>query len=147
MNRLVWIFIFCLCTSSLLGQRYKEKHIKKDLQNLEGFENAFIGFALYDPVKDKMLATHYADKHMTPASNTKLYTFWGTDNWLPETLEAFGWAQNSDSLVFWSTGYPLNLHPDHPDSTLVNFFITILGAILLSSCSTVAPFSRPLSLS
>ena len=74
MNRLVWIFIFCLCASSLLGQRYKEKHIKKDLQNLQGFDNAFIGFALYDPVKDKMLASHYADKHMTPASNTKLIT-------------------------------------------------------------------------
>lgn len=125
MNRFVWIILFCLCVTTLFAQRYKEKHIKRDLQNLEGFENAFIGFALYDPAKDKMLASHYANKHMTPASNTKLYTFWGTDNWLPETLEAFGWAQNSDSLVFWSTGYPLTLHPDHPDSTLVNFLKNI----------------------
>lgn len=121
MNKVLWIIIFCFCATSLVAQRYKEKHIKKDLQNLQGFENAFVGFALYDPGKDAMLASHYVDKHMTPASNTKLFTFWGTDPWLPTQLDAFYWAQNADSLVFWSSGYPLTLHPDHPDSTLIHF--------------------------
>ncbi len=121
MNKFLWIIIFGFCASTLFAQRYKEKHIRKDLQNLEGFENAFVGFALYDPDKNAMLASHYADKHMTPASNTKVFTFWGTDPWLPEQLDAFYWAQNADSLVFWSSGYPLTLHPDHPDSTLIEF--------------------------
>ena len=121
MSRVLWITIFCLCATSLLAQRYKEKHIKKDLQHLEGFENAYVGFALYDPEQDKMLASQFADKYMTPASNTKLFTFWGTDSWIPAQLEAFYWTQNTDSLVFWSSGYPLTLHPDHADSTLVYF--------------------------
>ena len=77
MSRVLWITIFCLCATSLLAQRYKEKHIKKDLQHLEGFENAYVGFALYDPEQDKMLASQFADKYMTPASNTKLFTFLG----------------------------------------------------------------------
>lgn len=121
MSRSLFIIIFCLCSATLLGQRYKEKHIRKDLQELNGFENAFIGFALYDPANNKMLAAHYADKQMTPASNTKLFTYWAASRHLPETLAVLEYAIKGDSLIFWSTGFPLSLHPDHPDSTVVNF--------------------------
>lgn len=121
MSRILLFILFSIWIQLVYAQKHKAENIKKDLQNLEGFENAFVGFALYDPDKDVMLASHYADKHMTPASNTKLFTFWGTDSWLPTQLDAFYWAQNPDSLVFWSSGYPLTLHPEHPDSTLIHF--------------------------
>lgn len=95
--------------------------MKKDLQELPGFENAFIGFLLVDPGKGKPLFEQYADKHMTPGSTTKLFTIYGAKNHLPEVLPAMEYAIKGDSLIFWSTGYPLTLHPDHPDSTVVNF--------------------------
>lgn len=115
------MLICCLFTANLQGQRYKVRHIKKDLEQLEGFENAFLGFVLYDPEKNKVLASQYADKHLTPASNTKLFTFFHTQNILPKELPALGYELKSDSLIFWSTGYPLTLHPEQRDSTIIEF--------------------------
>jgi len=121
MSRIVWLIILCLCTSSLQAQRYKKRQIKKDLMELSGFEDAFVGFALYDPERNKMLGSHYADKHMTPASITKLFTFWAAQRTLPDLLPALEYIEKEDSLIFWSTGYPLTLHPEHQDSTVIDF--------------------------
>lgn len=119
--------LFCLITFFLFlsapsfGQRYPKRKILKDLKTLPGFENAFIGFKLYDPEKKKVIAEQYADKHMTPASTTKLFTFQAGLQYLPDTLPAMEYMIRGDSLIFWSTGYPLTLHPDHPDSTVIDF--------------------------
>lgn len=121
MSRALLILIICLFGSSLQAQRYKERHIRRDIEELAGFENAFIGFALYDPQKEKMLASQNLEKHMTPASNTKLFTYWAAKRALPTTLSALEYQIKGDSLIFWSTGYPLTLHPDHPDSTVIDF--------------------------
>ncbi len=122
MNRITsCLLFFCLCVSPLIGQKYKKRHILKDLNTLEGFENAFIGFTLYDPAKGKIIAEQNADKHMTPASVTKLFTAYAALEYLPEELSAAEYIIRGDSLIFWSTGYPLTLHPDHRDSTLTKF--------------------------
>lgn len=119
---LYFLLVFFLLGSSLsIAQRYPRKKILRDLKELAGFENAFIGFKLYDPERKKVIAEQYADKHMTPASTTKLFTFNAGLQYLPETLPALEYKIIGDSLIFWSTGYPLTLHPDHPDSTVINF--------------------------
>lgn len=115
------LVLFLLSPSLSLAQRYPKRKILKDLKELPGFENAFIGFKLYDPEKKKVIAEQYADKHMTPASTTKLFTLRAGLNYLPDTLPAMEYVIKGDSLIFWSTGYPLTLHPDHPDSTVVKF--------------------------
>lgn len=121
MNKIVLILLCSFLYFGVQGQRYKKRHIQKDLERLEGFENAFLGFVLYDPDKNKLLASQYADKHLTPASNTKLFTFFHTQSILPDQLPALGYALKGDSLIFWSTGYPLTLHPHRRDSTVVDF--------------------------
>lgn len=122
MNRLLCLLlVFTLGWQTAQAQRYSKRMIRKDLQELPGFENAFIGFLLVDPSKEKPIYEQYADKHMTPGSTTKLFTIYGAKNNLPEVLPALEYVIKGDSLIFWSTGYPLTLHPDHPDSTVVNF--------------------------
>lgn len=122
MNRLLCLLlVFILGLQTAEAQRYSKRKIRKDLQELPGFENAFIGFLLFDPSKEKPIYEQYADKHMTPGSTTKLFTVYGAKNHLPEMLPALEYVTKGDSLIFWSTGYPLTLHPDHPDSTVVNF--------------------------
>lgn len=122
MNKLLcFLLIFIFGFQSLHAQRYSKRQIRKDLEELPGFENAFIGFLLVDPSKRKPIFEQYADKHMTPGSTTKLFTIYGAMNHLPEVLPALEYVTQGDSLIFWSTGYPLTLHSDHPDSTVVNF--------------------------
>ncbi|OEK01522.1 hypothetical protein BFP97_08295 [Roseivirga sp. 4D4] len=115
------ISLLCLYCIGLNAQRYPKKKILKDLKELPGFENAFIGFTLYDPIKDKVIAEQYADQYMTPASVTKLFTYEAGKSYLPDTLPALEYVIKGDSLIFWSTGYPLTLHPGHPDSTVIDF--------------------------
>lgn len=122
MNRLLCLLlVFTLGWQTAQAQRYSKRKIRKDLQELPGFENAFIGLLLVDPSKEKPIFEQYADKHMTPGSTTKLFTIYGAKNHLPDILPALEYVTKGDSLIFWSTGYPLTLHPDHPDSAVVNF--------------------------
>lgn len=125
MKRSVVLFfiVFSFGIQSSLAQRYPKRKILKDLKELPGFENAFIGFKLYDPEKKKVIAEQYADQYMTPASVTKLFTYRAGKKQLPETLPALEYVIRGDSLIFWSTGYPLTLHPDYPDSTVIKFMV------------------------
>jgi len=122
MNRLLCLLLLLtLGVQTVQAQRYSKRQIRKDLQELPGFENAFIGFLLVDPGKRKPIFEQYADKYMTPGSTTKLFTIYGAMEYLPDVLPALEYIIEGDSLIFWSTGYPLTLHPDHTDSTVVNF--------------------------
>lgn len=138
MKRGSWLLLvfFFLGPSPGIAQRYPKRKILKDLNELPGFENAFIGFSLYDPIKEKVIAEQYADQYMTPASTTKLFTYQVGLRHLPETLPALEYVTKGDSLIFWSTGYPLTLHPDHPDSTVIDF--------LSKSDKTLFYWSRPM---
>lgn len=115
---IIGLVIFCV---TLEGQRYPKRKITKDLENLQGFSGAFIGFELFDPERQKTLYSQNGGRFMTPASTTKLFTFYSALQYLPDSLPALAYVTQGDSLIFWSTGYPLTLHPDHPDSTVVHF--------------------------
>jgi len=115
------LIFFSLGIQLSLAQRYPKRKILKDLKELPGFQNAFIGFKLYDTGKNRLVAEQYADQYMTPASTTKLFTYQAGLNYLPRTVSAMEYVIKGDSLIFWSTGYPLTLHPDHRDSTVVKF--------------------------
>lgn len=115
------LIFFSLGIQLSLAQRYPKRKILKDLKELPGFQNAFIGFKLYDTGKDRLVVEQYADQYMTPASTTKLFTYQAGLNYLPSTLPAMEYVIRGDSLIFWSTGYPLTLHPDHPDAMVIDF--------------------------
>ena len=120
---------FLLATALLLllthaanaQKRYKKKHILKDLKELAGFKHAFVGFMLYDPETNKTIACQYDNKYMTPASNTKLYTFYAGTRLLGKAVPAMQYVLQGDSLIFWGTGNPLFLHPDLSDQAALDF--------------------------
>ncbi len=117
----IFLIFFSFGIQQSLAQRYPKRKILKDLKELPGFQNAFIGFKLYDTEKARVVAEQYADQYMTPASTTKLFTYQAGLNYLPSALSAMEYVIKGDSLIFWSTGYPLTLHPDHPDATVIDF--------------------------
>ncbi|MEZ0542632.1 D-alanyl-D-alanine carboxypeptidase/D-alanyl-D-alanine-endopeptidase [Fibrella arboris] len=102
------------------------RRISRDLRTNALYSDHFTGVALYDPVKQKTVIAHNADKPFTPASNTKLFSFYAGLLTLHDSLPAFRYVirkgvNQADSLIFWGTGNPLALHPDLPDTTLLAF--------------------------
>lgn len=118
------LLLGCLLTlghSTQAQKRYKKKHILKDLKELDGFHQAYVGFVLFDPATGKTLACQNDDKYMTPASNTKLYTFYAGTKLLGKAVPALQYTIQGDSLIFWGTGNPLFLHPEHNDKVALDF--------------------------
>lgn len=87
----------------------------------EVFSSNLTGFALYDPDADSMIYSQNKDRYFTPASNTKLYTFYTGLKLLPDSLRALEYVVKGDSLIFWGTGDPSFLHPEMDNGEVYEF--------------------------
>lgn len=94
------------------GRTIKKRKIKKQFKHSQIVNDHFTGFALYDMDEKKMVFELNSDKYFTPASNTKLFTFYTCHKMLGDSIPAFKYEVHHDSLVFWGTGDPSFLHSD-----------------------------------
>jgi D-alanyl-D-alanine carboxypeptidase/D-alanyl-D-alanine-endopeptidase (penicillin-binding protein 4) len=110
----IFLIICFSATIALSGCSHKlnSRHIKKLLNESPIINDHFTGFALYDLDKDSMIYTLNADKYFTPASNTKLFTFYTCLKMLGDSIPGLRYVTHGDSLLFWGTGDPSFLHPD-----------------------------------
>lgn len=96
--------------------------IQRSFKNKEKEHSHFKGFVLYDPVAKKELINHNGAKYFTPASNTKLFTFYTAYKALDDSLKSFEYTQVNDSLILRGTADPTLLYGF--DSTKVVNFLT-----------------------
>ena len=111
--------LIVLVTSNVYSQSIKEKKLKKWIEEIPAFDNAHVAIRVEDEVN--IYADYNGSKYMTPASNTKLFTFLAAIQTF-DSLPALEYKTLNDSLIkFRSTGYPLLLHPFYPDTLLLDF--------------------------
>jgi len=92
---------FCSCAHKL------RKHAVAKLFDRSVIANDhFTGFALYDMDEQKMVYEQNSGKYFTPASNTKLFTFYTCLRMLGDSIPALKYTVHNDSLIFWGTGDP-----------------------------------------
>ena len=104
---LICLFIFCANARPI-----KKRKIKKLFKHSKIVNDHFTGFALYDLDKQQMIYELNADKYFTPASNTKLFTFYTCLKMLGDSIPALRYETRGDSLIFWGTGDPSFLQSD-----------------------------------
>jgi serine-type D-Ala-D-Ala carboxypeptidase/endopeptidase (penicillin-binding protein 4) len=101
------LLVGCAKKSYVLSERQFAKTLNANPQ----YNNSFHGVCVYDLSKGEYILNYNADKYFTPASNTKLYTFYAGLKLLPAKIPALQYVVRQDSLIFWGTGDPSFLHP------------------------------------
>jgi len=99
---LLFILFFTGCASN----RKIERKVGQLFKNSTLLNNHPVGFALSDLDKGEIIFEKDADKYFVPASNTKLFTFYGGLKLLPDSIPSLRYIEKGDSLIFWGTGDP-----------------------------------------
>ncbi|NNC70213.1 MAG: D-alanyl-D-alanine carboxypeptidase, partial [Flavobacteriaceae bacterium] len=116
------LFILISCSSS--------KITTKKFKKADAVSSYFQGFVLYDPVRKEQLINYNGSKYFTPASNTKLFTFYAAYKVLKDSIKALEYARSNDSLFIRGTADPSFLYGF--DSTkVVNFLNKDSASIFL----------------
>jgi D-alanyl-D-alanine carboxypeptidase/D-alanyl-D-alanine-endopeptidase (penicillin-binding protein 4) len=115
MRRIGQLVALILCFAGYYSvgqaQSVNKRKIRKLFKHSQLMNAHFTGFALYDIGRQQPVYELNADKYFTPASNTKLLTFYTCLNMLGDSIPALQYVTHSDSLIFWGTGDPSFLHP------------------------------------
>ncbi|ARS42098.1 peptidase S13 [Sphingobacteriaceae bacterium GW460-11-11-14-LB5] len=119
---LAFVLAVCLLTGCSTNKIISKK-VAKTFKNSQVIKQYQVGFALYNPADQKMIYQKDADKYFTPASNTKLYTFFASLKMLPDLMPALKYIERNDSLIFWGTGDPAFLQFAVKDKSAYNFLL------------------------
>ena len=109
MRSVVTLFFF----TSILFSCSQRTFIKKLTQEIHSIEEKYqdnTGFILYDPIARKTIFEHNSSRYFTPASNTKILTFYTSLQLLGDSIPALKYIVRNDSLIFWGTGDPSFLY-------------------------------------
>jgi len=116
---LIWVFITLLSIGNLSAKTIRPGKILKMIGRSAILNEHFTGFALYDLKKRKMIGGQNSDKHFTPASNTKLFTFYAGLKLLNDSVAGLSYITQGDSLIFWGTADPSFLNQDFKQQTIL----------------------------
>lgn len=106
---LIVLIIFlssCSITHSL------QKNASVNLTSQPCLQHAYVGICIYDPAHNKYIYEHDADKYFTPASNTKLYTFFTGLNNIGDSTTGIQYQIQNDTMYIRGTGDPSLLQPE-----------------------------------
>ncbi|MCM4155858.1 D-alanyl-D-alanine carboxypeptidase [Gramella sp. AN32] len=120
MRKFLFILISLILSSCSVTKRLK-KDLNASFENTAAFQKGFSGLAIYDLETKKMLYEHNSGKYFTPASNTKLFTFYTGLKLLGDSIPAFHYTIKNDTLYIKPTGDPSFLNPDLPSSGAYKF--------------------------
>ncbi len=98
-----------------------ERKLSKMFRRSEVLKKHHVGFALYDLSKGQMVYHKNAGHYFTPASNTKLLTFYASLKLIGDSLPGLRYVERGDSLIFWGTGDPSLLQTRLQSDRVIRF--------------------------
>lgn len=118
-KQLLLIILSFLTIEAVFSKAIPPRKILKMLRKSEILNDHFTGFALYDLSKKKMIGGLNDDKYFTPASNTKLFTFYSGLRLLKDSIAGLQFIERGDSLIFWGTADPSFMDPQFKEQRVL----------------------------
>ncbi|MDN3596500.1 D-alanyl-D-alanine carboxypeptidase/D-alanyl-D-alanine-endopeptidase [Zunongwangia endophytica] len=118
------LLLFSLITialTSCASSKKTTRNLEAIFENSPEFKQGFAGLVIYDPETKKTIFNKNGDKYFTPASNTKLVTFYTSLKTLGDSIPAIKYAIYGDSLIFKGTGDPSLLYDDLSSENILQF--------------------------
>ena len=112
---LILIFI-CTNTYSQISSKKIDRWVSKN----ENLKNSIVSIAVKQLDKKKKISGININTFMTPASNTKILTVFGSIS-AGDTIPSIKYRISSDTLRISPTGYPFIAHPKYDDADLEKF--------------------------
>ena len=106
---IVCLLLATLSIESSVSNTIRPKKVLRMIKSSKVLTEHFTGFALYDLDRRKTITGLNSDKYFTPASNTKLFTFYAGLKLLKDSIAGLQFVERGDSLVFWGTADPVFL--------------------------------------
>lgn len=106
----LFFFAISMTLSACSVHQRMARQVNKQFKESTIVSQYHVGFALYDPADKQLIYGKNADTYFTPASNTKLFTFYAGLKMVPDSLPSLRYVERGDSLIFWGTGDPSLLH-------------------------------------
>jgi len=99
-------FLLLFLSTVLLTGCSVSKKIQKELEEESANNNYFTGVVVYNTKTKKKIIDFQGSKYFTPASNTKLFTFYSAWITLKDSVVSFEYANLKDSLIIRGAGDP-----------------------------------------
>jgi serine-type D-Ala-D-Ala carboxypeptidase/endopeptidase (penicillin-binding protein 4) len=129
-------FVFAVVFLAMAGQseaqKLTERKVRKMFTDSDIMQEHFVGFIIQEEV-GKIVYAQNQDIHFVPASNTKLLTLYTALNILGDSIPAFNYQIEGDSLIIWGTGDPSFLHPKLDNRRVYNFLASSPYKIFLAN--------------
>ena len=116
---LLMAVIFSGCITARL--KVDKQGLKSYMESSEVFGQSFTGFSLYDPGRGDYIFRYNDKKFFTPASNTKLFTYYVGGKILGDSIPGIKYALQNDTLYFTGTGDPTLLDDDFATQPVYEF--------------------------
>jgi len=134
MIRLFLLLAFGVCIASC--SPVSKRSLGKQFRNTEELFQEHTGFALFDLTTNKTVFEYNGNKYFTPASNTKIFTFYAALRLLGDSIPAFKYQERGDSLIMWGTGDPSLLNRNvHYSPDAFNFLQASNRKLFLSTAT------------
>ena len=109
-------FLIFGCSTSKKLPTTQVETLNQKITDSPVFERGFTGFVLFDPTTSQTLENIYGDKFFTPASNTKILTYFAARQILGDSIAALRYVVRGDSLIFAGTGDPSFLNDEFAEN-------------------------------
>ncbi len=139
MKSILILLSFLICFTS---KAQSNLNLNELFQQSQVLNKHYYGFSLYDMDSNQFVYDYNADKHFTPASNTKVFTLFTALKLIGDSIPGLAYIERGDSLIFWGTGDPTFLHSKLDSGKVYNFLNNSDKKLFFSSSPTQEPTYR-----